>query len=108
MKKQILEWIKYPEHEPNSSQIFIVVSYKEEEDIYLDQYETRSKRILRKNSEKKIQWAIWKYKEICEDVTETQVIYSKVWNFFDDEENPINGVIAYLELPKFPEELLNG
>lgn len=103
-----MNWIKFSDKKPKNSGIYVVISHKKQTLIHLDIYkESNSKRILKCNEEKKIQWATWGYNEECENITEEHVIYKKNWMFFDDHRNPINDVIYFCELPKYPKGIEN-
>ena len=98
------KWNKFSEKQPTCTGIYVVISHSKPEDIYLDDYSsTRNRKIiLESNDEKSIRWARWKYREICDEITNEHVIYKKEWGFFDFEDNQIDDVIYYLSLPNYP------
>lgn len=105
------KWINFSENKPKMTGIYVIYTHSKPKNIYLDDYSysktTNGKFILKSNDEKKIQWARWKYEEICDQVTEEHVIYKKEWSFFDMDNNEISDVLYYLPLPNLPKEIIN-
>ncbi len=107
VEKNAWKWVKFSEKPPKQTGIYVVISHKKKENLYLDDYQSKGERILKSNEERKVQWAKWKYKEECDDITDDFVIYRKKWIFCDINNNIINDVIYYLILPDYPTEIVN-
>lgn len=104
-----MKWISYSERKPKKDGIYVVLVNRPAG--YSDPYNNdtgRSRKLFTHEipSKTEVIWALWKYKEVCKDITVDSVIYEKVYYFWNSHDDPISDVLFWCDLPKIPEHLV--
>lgn len=100
------EWKKYPEIKPKNCGVIAIVRH---DPPYIEgwpnNYLPQGYKCL--PDKRFIQWARWGYTEELIENNEKTVTYSKRFCFLDEKKIEIYNVIAFLELPPYPQEIFN-
>ena len=99
-------WKKYPKNKPEKCGYCAIVRH---DPPFIEGWEINGipKGYKCLPDKRFIQWAKWGYiEELC-DINEKTVTYNKNFCFLDDKKIEIYNVIAFLELPPYPQEIFN-